>query len=309
MKLSKLLVCIGAQKAGTSWLSANLNHDPRFSRCTFPFIKEIHYFDHLYLNSPFLNQWRAHCIVRLLEQNKDKEKLESAFFKWLKHKPVTNNKNEQKLLLRRLRLLFNEADDAWYEELLHIFPHQECALDITPDYAVIGAEGFKHIGRMAEDVKILFIMRKPVDRAWSGLVQGKKHTPEGTQGFLNRTSEETLLEILNTGLDVGARTNYLATLRHLKEAGLFPNQVLIKFYDEISTDPEKFITDIYQFIDMSAPSMDIFANTLRDRIHASPKETMPAEIKEKVKLHYLPMLETINEEFKEFITIPENWFE
>ena len=71
-KLSNVLVCIGAQKAGTSWLFQNLTKDERFAKCMFA--KEVHYFDHLYKNSPHLNNWRAVHFLKVCQGDKDKLK-------------------------------------------------------------------------------------------------------------------------------------------------------------------------------------------------------------------------------------------
>lgn len=309
MKINKLFICIGAQKAGTSWLSTNLNKDERFSRC--PFVKEIHYFDYLYKNSPHLNRWRAHFILQLCQQG-NQEKLKPILFNWLSNRQQQYlNKSEKitatenKLLARRVGLLLDEINDKWYAELLRTNEKQPFALDITPDYAVIGRKGFEHIKQIAKEVKLLFILRNPVERAWSGLLQGKKHTAEGIEGFLKRTTDEDqLFKILTSGLDIGVRNDYLTTLEHLDAIGLLNGQVLIKFYDEIGTNPEKFITDIYHFLNMPLPSMDIFADTLHNRIHATPKTLMSCQLEYRVKAHYSPMLEKIEQQF---ITIPSTW--
>jgi hypothetical protein len=308
MKINNLFVCIGAQKAGTSWLSANLTKDKRFAKC--PFIKEIHYFDYIHNNSPLLNRWRANFLLQLCQQGK-KETLKPLLANWLNAKGLQLSKadklilNDNKLLSRRINLLLNEANDDWYGQLLRTTEKQPVALDITPDYAVIGEQGFEHIKRVANNVKLLFILRDPVQRAWSGLLQGKKHTPEGIDGFLNRvTDEEQLIKVLTSGSDIGARNNYLATLEDLDAAGLLKERVLIKFYDEIAINPEKFISDIYQFINLPLPEMAIFNDTLHNRIHATPKTPMPLEVQQRVKAHYAPMLAEIN---RRFITVPNQW--
>jgi hypothetical protein len=308
VKINKLFVCIGAQKSGTSWLFENLSQDHRFSRC--PFVKEIHYFDTLYKNSRHLNNWRANFFLQLCQGNQDR--LKPFLSAWLSgdtdrfNKLLNESTGNNKVLARRFGLLLNELTDDWYADLLRTHKGQEYALDITPDYAVIGKKGFEHIKSIANDVKILFILRNPVDRAWSGLLQGKKQLPGGISGFLDEKGADIdyLFKASSSGPDVGARNNYLMTLKALDAAGLLDGRVLIKFYDEIADTPEHLIGDIYQFLGIPAPSMDIFSATLRSKVYATQKTVMPARLRARLKNHYSGMLKEINDRF---VKIPDNW--
>ncbi len=308
-KLEKLFVCIGAQKSGTSWLHENLNLDKRFSVC--PFVKEIHYFDYVHKQSTHLNDWRAHHLLKLVNGYGDS--LRPLLLAWLsgdRHLQLSADATfKDRIVARRFAWLLNEATDNWYSSLLCIREGKEVALDITPDYAVIGKQGFEHIKSIANQVKLLFILRNPADRAWSGLLQGKKKTAGGIAGYLDNkaTTIDIMFTSATSSADVGGRNNYLATLIALEEAGLLDNgQVLIKFYDELEKSPEDFITDIYQFLEMPLPDMAIFSGTLRAKVYATQKTVMPEALKDRLDAYYADMVKEINDRF---VTVPAAWLQ
>jgi hypothetical protein len=305
-KINKLFVCIGAQKAGTSWLFENLSKDQRFSKC--PFVKEIHYFDYLYKNSPHLNNWRANYFLRTCQSAP--ASLKPIISAWLSNDIGKLNKladDNNGMLVRKINLLLNSVTDEWYADLLRLRKNQEYAMDITPDYAVIGTDGFKHMKSIAHDLKLLLILRDPVERAWSGLLQGKKQQPGGIAKFIEEKGEDIdfLFKSCSTGPDIGARNNYLMTLEALEEVGLADEgHLLIRFYDDISNDPDKLVKEIYRFLEIPPPEPDIFSETLRSRVYATPKTVMPPELKIRLKAHYANMLQQINDRFT---SIPDTW--
>ncbi|MGZ8136385.1 MAG: sulfotransferase domain-containing protein [Methylococcaceae bacterium] len=307
-KLEKLFICIGAQKAGTTWLYSVLSKDKRFAYCQF--VKEIHYLDAIYNNSSHLNHWRAHFFLKLC-QGREQE-ITPIMSAWLSGKRGNLAKHcahakNPAALSRKFSLLLNELDDAWYADLLRLKKGQLCSLDITPDYAVIGADGFAHLARLANNINILFIIRNPVDRAWSGLLQGKKRANGGINGFIAQHGDDIdfLFNQCTNVRDVKLRNDYLKTLEDLESAGI-KNNLLVKFYDDISQDPENLISDIYSFIDITTPPSDTFADTLRTKVYETQKTAMPKELELRLKAHYKDMVFKIH---TRHVNVPANWLE
>jgi hypothetical protein len=58
-------------------------------------------------------------------------------------------------------------DDSWYARLFHHRNGAGLAGEATPEYAILGRQGFSHINRVAPTAKVLFVMRSPVQQAWS----------------------------------------------------------------------------------------------------------------------------------------------
>ena len=268
--IENLLVCIGAQKAGTSWLDSVLRKDVRLNFC--PFIKEIHYFDYIYNNSPHLNNWRANRFIKLV--SKEGMELHRPLSEALSHEDrlyaLPSRKTEKySRLLTDIQLLSGPINDLWYTRLLTGHSQTSWSVDITPDYAVIGTNGFAHLKRIAKNLKIIFILRDPVERSWSGLLQGQKHKPGGLEEFFKTELKniDRLLKICTVGEDVGKRSDYATTIYHLKEADLF-HQCSIQYYDDLAARPGQFLKNLYDFIGLDFPNAnEDLKQAIRARVH------------------------------------------
>ncbi len=314
--LNNLLVCIGAQKAGTSWLQSILIKDDRFSHASLKFhdVKEIHYFDHLYDNkSPHINDWRADSLIVMM-QNKGLS-MKPIVTDWLngERENLLNKSydlDNARFFAKRLLALTGDVNDKWYENLLHCDKTQKYALDITPDYSVIGKQGFLHMKKIAKNLKLIYILRDPIDRAWSGISQGKK-TTSGIEADikygLDINNIDEIYRECTIGLDVGARTNYKKTIENICAAGLKDN-LKILFYDQISEKPEEFIDSIYDFIDMDCSSIKspVYVKELSIRVYATEeKNEIPNELEKKLIIYYKPMLEALINDYE--IVLPNSW--
>ena len=262
-KLTRLLVCIGAQKAGTSWLHAMLSRDARLAVC--PFVKEVHYFDHLYNGAQHLVRWRGRHLNKALRGARaDDDALT----------PVPE------LALRldsstRSQLLSDTVDDAWYEALLRPRAGELCSIDITPAYAGIGEAGFRHLAGVSENLYVLFILRNPVHRAWSGLLQGKRKLPGGIEGFIAERGNDLdfLFARCTERPDARVRNDYVATLDALYNAGL-KECTLVRFYDDIAARPAELLDGLYTAIGVPPPSREVFGDALTRRVY----ETSPTAL-------------------------------
>jgi len=313
--LDNLLICIGAQKAGTSWLDAILSKDKRFSKASnkFEHVKEIHYFDHLHTRDEalLLQDWRAYYLIDMI---KNRGQLLRPMVKTF----LAGNKREEVLaqtietpdeLSKRFVALTAEVNDDWYEDLLKCRDDQRYSLDITPDYSVLDKEAFSHMGNVSKNLKMIYILRDPLDRAWSGILQRIKNSPGGIEAFaktgLNDLND--LYKRCTIGLDVGARTNYRKTVENIYAAGLQDN-LKVLFYDHISEKPEEFIDSIYDFIGMDSSPMKSqeYLKELSTRVYSTEgKIEIPEALEKKLIFYYKPMLERLMTDYG--IVLPDSW--
>ena len=151
----RLLCCVGAQKAGTSWLFDQLSKSPQIHTGR---IKEWHYFD-------ALEQGDSADIVA---QRFDLLQTIAA-----KLRPGFHETNERHL--RKLRLLSemlypttSKAGDhsAYITALTRDRGSATTVCDFTPAYSGLSAGGFAEIAALG-DVAFLYILRDPVARMWS----------------------------------------------------------------------------------------------------------------------------------------------
>ena len=207
-------LCIGAQKAGTSWLFTKLQHHPDI---WMPPIKELHYFDHLYV--PENRRWTADHIRRSIKQS----------LKW-------NILNRNDVDLDFVAYMISLADAAsmftedWYRRCFDRPAARGKTLgDITPEYSMISQEGIDYLHKLLGDIKIIYLIRHPVDRALSQLRMNAERRG------LNSGSADW--EALAREIDIktrGAYATYIPRWMKVFPAGNF----LFVPYREIGSDPQ-----------------------------------------------------------------------
>lgn len=146
------VIGIGAQKAGTTWLSQALGQHPQIWA---PPIKEVQFFGALYETE--IASWRDWHFRRGREnvlrryESRD-EKVPGKLRKYLNNVMVDPGLTEE-----------------WYEQVFAPAPQGTRPMDITPEYSTLPDEGVDHIARCLPKAKFIYIIRHPVDRAISQL--------------------------------------------------------------------------------------------------------------------------------------------
>ena len=151
------LVGVGSAKCGTSWVGTYLNGLPEVVVSP---LKELHYFNAR--SGPSAEQMDLFAVKRLVfHVQQDGEVVENL-----------RNRAAFQASLDRVRMIYD--DNAYFDHFARICaPDTRTLCDITPAYAGIGRSGYETIRAFvaSQDVtlKILFIMRDPVERLWSHL--------------------------------------------------------------------------------------------------------------------------------------------
>ena len=112
-------MCIGAQKAATTWLEAKLRQHPRIWR---PFSKELHYFDTIDDGSAHA-YWKAD-LARKLDRRIARLTREGGSAREIAH---LNRLKEPEFLLT----------PDWYAAVFALKPWRHIAGDFTPRYAAM----------------------------------------------------------------------------------------------------------------------------------------------------------------------------
>jgi len=243
--LDNLFLCVGAQKSGTSWLHRQLEGHPDLS---FSNIKEVHYFDTIHIGSPNLAQRHAVELAKILKNDK------KAFVNF-----IVNGSRGLKTD-SRIRKLVSPVDDQWYFEL-YKDNAKKYAADFTPEYALIGGEGFRHVRRIAHKVKIVFIMRDPVERAKSAIRyfykrQGIKISAVPKEKITERAENPRLL----------SHSSYHNTVRVLDEVFSSEN-VLYLFYEDMMMDKQGHIDKVCDFLGVNRTQVSV--EDLERRVNAT----------------------------------------
>ncbi len=261
MQNKTFLLGVGCQKGGTTWLSNYLRNHPNTDM---GIRKEYHVFDAMHLPScrRFVDAETV-CGRRMLE-----------WFWKVKTDPGQST-----------ALDFYADVEAYYDYFEFLAGRESTVRvvgDITPSYAGLPAEVFASIRKALEDrgfsVRVVFLMRDPVERIWSAARMAHR------KGRSDVHNDAERVRSLFRSHDYVLRTRYDETIRNL-EAAFSPDQLHFDFYETFFTgDHVRLLT---QFLDLPfvEPDTDV-------RFNASPKKgNLPEDVQRLVAEFYQPVYE------------------
>ena len=254
--IDNLLVCVGAQKAGTTWLYKQLHSHPDIF---FSNMKEIHYFTAINNNSSLLATRQVNKIDALIRKDK------RLFIRYLRDKASGFDSDDY------IGSLLSPVNDNWY---LNLFKdkHVKYAADFTPDYSLLGVNGYRHIKRLANNVKVIFIMRDPVDRAKSAM----KMFCRNRNIMVSNITEKKQIRLASSNFII-AFSNYVNTVNNL-DAAFSSEDVLYFFYEDIIHHKQDCLNKIYKFLDIQ--KINIPKNKLEKAYNVTDKYSFTAEVDE-----------------------------
>lgn len=238
--LTKIFFCVGAPKAGTTWLYKALSkHDD----CYFRLEKELHYF-----NTMHSNTWgrRIKKYQEVLRRSNG----------------VARDDIQEWIGLLRERGASLDS----YVRFIEAYRGERSIIgDFTPAYSLLPEEvlfKMKNLG----DVRILYIMRDPVDRLWSQVrMDARRRVGSGPEYALEVHSE--LNKVLEFGGGSIDRGNYTAVISKLEKV-FDKHQILFMFYEELIS--AEGLLEVTKFLNISEHSGDLPA-----RVHGG--EELPIE--------------------------------
>ncbi|MEO1292547.1 MAG: sulfotransferase [Pseudomonadota bacterium] len=230
-----VMLCIGAQKAGTTWLHRTLESHPE---CHLRSVKEIHYFDTLHQGRE--DYYRR---TRAVEQQTLRRKL-----RW--KLPWQGRKQRRRLRdLREVHALWPTDDGhhrAYAAYLMGGRRKERVVADISPSYMTLDRALFEQMGTVADDVRFVLLLRDPLDRAWS---QARMNASRQKKTDAKATPERAFDRYLNGKNPISERlADYEHALTHLT-ATVPEERRFIAFYEELFCDETLF--RLYDFLGIS----------------------------------------------------------
>ena len=236
---------IGAQKAGTTWLDRNLSEHPKI---WLPPEKEIHFFD-LPRPLPF-----AALLVALVLAARNWSKAR------LKRDYVKVKAGEQSISWY-VRYYFLPRTNGWYRSLFQPVAGQICG-EASPPYAVLAESRIREIHRLIPKLKLIYILRDPMDRMWSdaAMFQSARFGGRGMENAPGPKVADFLRD--NRNLRHSRYAENLARWEHVFD----PSQICLLFHDDIARQPAHVLRAVTEFLSV-APAPDDIA-TLNRRINS-----------------------------------------
>lgn len=262
-------VCIGAQKAGTTWLYRNLAAHPEV---WMPPVKELHYFD----RAPSYPTPNSLSVDSFVERSRDPKWMAQAISR------VDKPRKEGELARAAFmaRYYFSDYSDSFYLSLFEWAGHKVSG-DITPSYAMLELDDVRRMRALLPEVKLIFMLRDPVERAWSYCRQVQK--------MFGQLDLDDVAQVLKA-IDEPAqelRSDYVKTLEHYLQC-FAPEKLLLVFYDAISEQPRQLMGEILEFLQLNDATF--FSPELAaEVVNRSPEKPMPPEVAQHLARKYAPM--------------------
>ncbi|HZR06837.1 MAG TPA: sulfotransferase [Candidatus Udaeobacter sp.] len=202
-------LCVGAQKGGTSWLYHQLSLHPDF---WMPPVKELHYFDAL-----------------------SKVKRPNA--------PRCKDGRDQWFLERITKLGAQSYIDLHGYSRLFQPKTGLLAGDITPAYSLLNDELIEQIVSYFPNLKVIFLARDPVERAWSQLSMDAR--VRGVPPCDTTDVNEVTRYLLNPAVFLRSYPSKIVARwrRHV-----CPDLFRIYFFDDLERDPAGLRRSILSFL-------------------------------------------------------------
>lgn len=237
-----VVIGIGAQKGGTSWLHYFLKHHPQ---CSMSPIKEVHYFDCIEFG-------RHDFMAKAVEKQHDTvfgspqttEKLIA---------PMTVEDAREWLTAWSDLMTHRSVDaSAYINYLLKGSDDARVVGEVTPAYAMLSADSFREMHGVAANTKLIFLMRDPVSRLWSNLRMRAKKRAQTPEDMLAHTLAD-FAKIQAGGIKgVAWRSDYRTTLDNLK-ATLPAQDVHVDFFETLFDGGASRICKFLGIDDFEAP--------------------------------------------------------
>ena len=260
-------LCIGAQKAATTWLAHNLRQHPEV---WMPPVKELHYFDAFErVSGAEATRWyhrpggtSPSLVPDVLRRTSDGRRARTAIRRGLRDRE----------LRWTLRYLTGVRTDRHYHAL---FPDRPGLVmgEATPGYAVLPDEAVASLAQRLPGARALYLLRDPVDRAWSAArMKTEKHGVVPIDDW--PTSDQ--LAFLQTHQRLGLRHScYVEALdrweRHLG------GRVFVGFYEDVQRAPADLLTSVYGFLDVDDDAAHVPADARVPRNARGKGRDVPPE--------------------------------
>ena len=178
----------------------------------------------------------------------------------------------------------------WYQ-----FRHAGSRLagDITPLYSTLSEGRIRTIFEHNPDLKIIYILRNPVERAWSGVRKSVWYQKGET--FLDDKDEAWILEKIMRP-EVLIRGDYPRAIKNWE--AVFPQeQIQYLFHDDIEADSDKVLTEISDFLGLVGTAAPAQQPRSR-RVNAAPQKAMPEHVRAALLDYYRPQIAVLEQKFE-----------
>lgn len=264
-------LCIGAQKAGTSWLAQMLGQHPQI---WIPPFKEVQYFN--FLHVPDHQRW-----IRWHYRNKPQEIRD-------RHKTrgvaMPDALEDYLTAITGGKMFHNQ----WYKRVFAPAPAHATPMDFTPEYSTLPPEGVAAVAQFLPKARVVYLVRDPVDRLVSQLrmnLRRERREPAGVAQWLAELDNPVLYD----------RGDYAAYIPRWRAH--YPDMLILPF-GRIATDPHVVLDQVEEHLGIGPMLYENAGN----KVFANPGGLLPppevlAELARRLAPQYDFLRRTMGEAF------------
>jgi hypothetical protein len=245
---------IGAQKSATTWLHQMLDAHPGV---WMPREKELHYFDEKLWNRTV--QLRNYLRGHRREDERWRRQLRHQVGLYRSHPTLDG-------IGWNLRYFLGRRGDRWYAELFRQGAGRVTG-EATPNYSALTPERVEHIVAVFPDVRVILIVRHPIERAWSQAVMER---------IRRQPRPPTADELRNHFTSDRSRrlTDYPQMLETW--GNVIPaDQFLLAWLEDVHFRPRELLGRVCEFLALPEPSE--WPHTLEQPVWKGPLRALPYE--------------------------------
>jgi hypothetical protein len=165
--------------------------------------------------------------------------------------------------------------------------------DITPAYSILSKRRVALIADRLPDLKIIYILRDPVERAWSGVCRPLRYKP-----VKYMRSEKIIADLCREIMHpaVLSRGDYKSVIETW-ETFFSKDRILYLFYDDILDQPRRQLEKVCSFLGVEHSGLPD-AREDKHRFNASPKFKMPDSVRKRLADYYAEQIRFLEKKFK-----------
>ncbi len=178
----------------------------------------------------------------------------------------------------------------WYRAQFAGAPPGARCGEITPAYGMLAPATIAEVRAAFPDIRLVFIMRNPVERAWSAATMAMRHADM-------RLEEASLRWFLDHVNSQGSRRrgDYRTCLANWRAA--YPQErILTLLFDELTAEPRAVLRRVAEHIGLDAAWFDqVPDEVLRRKVLEGGGEAMPPRLREHLVRLYAPQIEALED--------------
>jgi hypothetical protein len=278
-----VLFCVGATKAGTSWLYRYLSGHPD---CHLRSIKELHYFDAIETGT--LRSQKVRMEGDLLRARARQAESGSG--------PLIDAVIKDMADWIAVLGQGHRAIGAYLGYLANGAGAKRLVADITPSYALLPEGRLRMMAGIVPDVRFLYLLRDPVARLWSGArMVGRRQALEPDQ--VPARSIEAMEQMIS-GIEAGGadREDYAGAITRLQGA-VPPQRLMIQLMDDLFT--VSGLARLCRFLGIAN-----FPGDFDTRHHEGPTLALPDDLRLRAQRALRPQYDFVARLFPD---LPDSW--